>query len=225
MSIKLKGSTDGSVSLQAPADTSPTGTDKTLILPTGVGSAGQVLKNGSTAGTLEFGAVPATAMPTGSILQVKQTHLNTADSQSLSANTKAEISNLSVSITPTTTTSDMLVFVRWNGEPSANNHNITFGLRRDSTDIGQPAAAGSRAVNLQGIAQGFWAQDDASTPDSASYFYLDKDRSASSSAITYKATVRCSTAITLYNQRNVNDADGGSTERLTSTIIVMEVAA
>lgn len=218
MSIKLKGSTDGSVSLQAPADTSPTGTDKTLILPTGVGSAGQVLKNSSTAGTLEFANG-------GKILQVKQTHLNTADSQLLSANTKAEISNLSVSITPTTTTSDMLVFVRWNGEPSANNHNITFGVRRDSTDIGDPATAGSRAVNLQGIAQGFYAADNASTPDSASYFYLDKDRSASSSAITYKATVRCSTAITLYNQRNVIDTDGGSTERLTSTIIVMEVAA
>ena len=43
MSIKLKGSTDGSVTLQAPADTSPTGTDKTLILPTGVG-ANQTLK-------------------------------------------------------------------------------------------------------------------------------------------------------------------------------------
>jgi|TARA_R100000482_G_scaffold13602_1_gene4055 hypothetical protein len=55
MSIKLKGSTDGSVTLQAPADTSPTGTDKTLTLPTGVGSANQVLKNGSTAGTLEYG--------------------------------------------------------------------------------------------------------------------------------------------------------------------------
>ena len=54
MSIKLKGSTDGSVTLQAPADTSPTGTDKTLILPTDVGSANQYLKNGSTAGSLEF---------------------------------------------------------------------------------------------------------------------------------------------------------------------------
>lgn len=54
MSIKLKGSTDGSVTLQAPADTSPTGTDTTLILPTTVGSANQFLKNGSTAGTLEF---------------------------------------------------------------------------------------------------------------------------------------------------------------------------
>ena len=57
MSIKLKGSTDGSVTLQAPADTSPTGTDKTLILPTGVGSANQILRNGSTAGTLEFATI------------------------------------------------------------------------------------------------------------------------------------------------------------------------
>jgi len=43
MSIKLKGSTDGSVTLQAPADTSPTGTDKTFTLPTKDGTAGQVL--------------------------------------------------------------------------------------------------------------------------------------------------------------------------------------
>jgi len=48
MSIKLKGSTDGSVTLQAPADTSPTGTDKTFTLPTADGTSGQVLQtNGS----------------------------------------------------------------------------------------------------------------------------------------------------------------------------------
>ena len=53
MSIKLKGSTDGSVTLQAPADTSPTGTDKTFTLPPQDGSSGQVLQtNGS--GALSF---------------------------------------------------------------------------------------------------------------------------------------------------------------------------
>ena len=53
MTIKLKGSTDGSVSLQAPADTSPTGTDKTFTLPVADGTAGQVLStNGS--GALSF---------------------------------------------------------------------------------------------------------------------------------------------------------------------------
>jgi len=56
MSIKLKGSTDGSVTLQAPADTSPTGTDKTFTLPTQDGTSGQVLEtNGS--GALSFANV------------------------------------------------------------------------------------------------------------------------------------------------------------------------
>ena len=61
MTIKLKGSTDGSVSLQAPADTSPTGTDKTFTLPTADGTDGQVLKtNGS--GALSFASVPLLAI-------------------------------------------------------------------------------------------------------------------------------------------------------------------
>ena len=53
MSIKLKGSTDGSVTLQAPADTSPTGTDKTFTLPTQDGTAQQVLKTDGS-GNLSF---------------------------------------------------------------------------------------------------------------------------------------------------------------------------
>lgn len=58
MSIKLNGSSAGSVSFDAPADTSPTGTDVTLTLPTSAGSAGQYLRNSGTAGTLEFGDLP-----------------------------------------------------------------------------------------------------------------------------------------------------------------------
>ena len=66
MSIKLKGSTDGSVTLQAPADTSPTGTDKTLTLPTTTGSANQFVKNGSSAGSLEYSSMVETS--TGQLL-------------------------------------------------------------------------------------------------------------------------------------------------------------
>ena len=48
MAIKLNGSTSGSVSLDAPADTNPSGTDVTLTLPTSAGSSGQYLQtNGS----------------------------------------------------------------------------------------------------------------------------------------------------------------------------------
>ena len=56
MSIKLKGSSDGSVSLDAPSDTSPSGTDVSFTLPTADGTSGQVLNtNGS--GALSFANV------------------------------------------------------------------------------------------------------------------------------------------------------------------------
>ena len=57
MTIKLKGSTDGSVSFTAPADTSPTGSDITLTLPTTAGSANQFVKNSGTAGELEYSSM------------------------------------------------------------------------------------------------------------------------------------------------------------------------
>jgi len=56
MTLKLNGSTNGSVSIDAPADTSPSGTDVTLTLPTSAGSSGQYLQtNGS--GTLSWQTV------------------------------------------------------------------------------------------------------------------------------------------------------------------------
>jgi len=65
MTLKLNGSTDGSVSLDAPADTSPTGTDITLTLPTTVGSANQFVKNGGTAGELEYSSMVETSTGVG----------------------------------------------------------------------------------------------------------------------------------------------------------------
>ena len=44
MPLRLNGSTDGSVTLQAPADTAPTGTDITLTLPTTDGAANEFLQ-------------------------------------------------------------------------------------------------------------------------------------------------------------------------------------
>ena len=53
MSIKLTGATSGSIEIDVPDAVS--GGDISLTLPNGVGTAGQVLKNSSTAGTFEFG--------------------------------------------------------------------------------------------------------------------------------------------------------------------------
>ncbi len=160
------------------------------------------------------------------IKQVVQTHVITTSSQSISANTRAEITGLSVNITPTTADSDMLVFARWCGEHSdVNNYNTVFGIRRDSTDIGNPATAGSRPLGITTLAQNFYVADANSTPDSANWFFMDESRSSGTSQITYKATIQIAHAGTLYNQRTVGDGDSSDGERLTSSIIVMEVAA
>jgi hypothetical protein len=65
MTLKLNGSTDGSVSIDAPADTSPTGSDITLTLPTTTGSANQFVKNGGTAGELEYSSMVETSTGIG----------------------------------------------------------------------------------------------------------------------------------------------------------------
>lgn len=53
MTLKLNGSSAGSVSIDAPADTSPSGSDISFTLPTADGSTGQVIQtNGS--GALSF---------------------------------------------------------------------------------------------------------------------------------------------------------------------------
>lgn len=56
MTLRLNGSNSGFTEVKAPA----TAGSNTITLPTSNGSANQYLRNGSTAGTLEFGALPDT---------------------------------------------------------------------------------------------------------------------------------------------------------------------
>jgi len=65
MTIKLKGSTDGSVSIQAPADTSPTGNNMTLTLPTTLGSANEFVKMTDGSGTIGYSDMVETSTGIG----------------------------------------------------------------------------------------------------------------------------------------------------------------
>ena len=151
-----------------------------------------------------------------------QTHLTTTSSQSNSANTRTNISGLNATITPSTTSKRIKITVHWNGEHSNNsNHNQVFGIKRDTTDIGNPAADGSRPIGIAMVSMGYSSPDSTSTPDSVMYSYIDSP--ATTSAITYHATYINVNAGTLYNQRSVNDTNTTQFERLTSTIILEEV--
>ena len=151
-----------------------------------------------------------------------QTHLTTTSSQANSANTRTNISGLNATITPSTTSKRIKVTVRWNGEHSYSfNYNQLFGIKRDTTDVGNPAASGSLTLGMAIVAMGYYAADANTTPDSVMYSYIDSP--ATTSATTYHATYINVNAGTLYNQRTVNDTNSVGHERLTSTIILEEI--
>ena len=197
-SIVIAGNTSGAITIAAPAEAGL----NTLTLPASTGTV---------ALTSDIPA-PVTAV---------QTHLTTTSSQSITANTRTNISGLNATITPSTTSKRIKITIRWNGEHSGGvNYNQLFGIKRDTTDIGNPAAAGSRPVGMAIIAVNYLS-DATSTPDSATYTYIDSP--ATTSATTYHATYLNKAAGTLYNQRTVADSDNTSYERLTSNIILEEI--
>ena len=156
-------------------------------------------------------------------LHTVQTHVIVASSQAIAAGTYTNITNLNATITPTSGT-NILITVRWSGEfTRPNTEDTVFGIRRDSTIVGNPAAAGSRIVGIAPIATGYPASEATSTPDSCFYQYLDSP--STGSAIVYHATIRNNNAQTIYNNRTVSDSDTNNFERLTSTITLQEVVA
>lgn len=170
-------------------------------------------------------AVTAAKRGAGGILQVVQNHVISSHSQSFNANTTTDITNLSASITPLSATSDMLVFVMLHGEMNTNPHNTTFGLKRGTTQVGMPAAAGFRTINIAGHGSGYGGTDNASTIDNSSFQYFDTGRSSGTSQITYQVTMRNTTNSTFVLNRTINNTDNPGYERLTSNVTILEVAA
>ena len=138
MAIKLNGSTSGSVALDAPADTSPSGTDVTLTLPTSAGSSGQYLQtNGS--GTLSFAGVSGTILNTW-------TATDTAGRTTTSETFGANSNTASVTLTPASADSQFLIFLTTTMNCNDGNDGWIITLFRDSTNLATTAA--------QGFAQG-----------------------------------------------------------------------
>lgn len=193
MSIVLQGSTSGSITLQEPAVAGSTvlslpATSGTLIT---TGSSGQV--------------IPKAALPTGSVLQVVNVAYTTAASRS--SNVYAD-TGLSASITPTSSSSKILVLVSHNGcRKDSNNTNLQVILLRGSTQISGIDGAG-----------GFTNSTATNDFGGISICYLDSP--ATTSSTTYKTQFRSEgNNATVY----VNNANGsGSTA---STITLMEIAA
>jgi len=172
--------------------------------------------NGSTSGYVELNA-PAVAgsqsltIPYG-ILQVKNAHKT--DSELYTPNTTwTDVADLSVSITPSSSSNNVYITATVNAATNARAH---FRILRGSTPIAVGNAASSRP---QAFASDFQR---ASGPNiiSASISWLDSP--STTSATTYKIQTRMDGPGNLYINMSYDDYDTGSYGRTVSSIIVME---
>lgn len=160
----------------------------------------------------------------GKILQVVSTTLDTRFSQSISANTNTAITNFEVSITPSSTSSKILLTSSWMGEFGNSDaiYSTMWFFYRDSTKLGH-AQTGSRSCGIQTAALSYWVNNASSTPESMYMQYIDSP--STTSAITYKVGLYGDRAHTLWTNGTVTDQDNSSYERGLSSIIAMEIGA
>ena len=168
--------------------------------------------------------VANSTLGTGKILQVVSTTKTDTFTASITAGGEAAITGLSATITPSSTTSKILVFVNVHGaETSGNNARLQVRLYRGATEIGSGATAGNRITAFSanvGNTDAFVHHITA-----LGNHYLDSP--ATTSATTYSLYVvnaRNSTIGYCVN-RPSDDSDSGNTNRTSSTITLVEVAA
>jgi len=160
----------------------------------------------------------------GKIGQVISTFYNTPTSQSVGGSTDTSITGINVSITPSSTSSKILLFARFFGEASASQYwNTMYFFRRGTTKIGSAAAAGNRNVGATTHTINYFTNEQSTTPDPmAPLFHLDSPNTTSE--ITYHLGINVSdSSYTLYINRTVSDTDFHSRERGSSEITAMEV--
>ena len=154
---------------------------------------------------------------TGAVLQIKST-IKT-DTFSMSSSTPADVTGLSVSITPTSASNKIMIFAALSAGNNTNNSVSVYPrLVRDSTVIAIGDTAGSR----RRITSNASFLDNNSNMTTIPFMVLDSP--ATTSATTYKIQVSAQTTNTIYINRTNDDTDSDIYPRAVSTITVMEVA-
>ena len=159
--------------------------------------------------------IASTTATNGTVLQIQST-IKT-DTFSMTSTTFADVTGLSVSITPKSTTSKIFVMAAVSGTGQLAATNFFGRLMRDSTAIAVADAASSRT-------QSTIAARDQDNGSVMPVMFLDSP--ATVSAVTYKIQVRSQgSGSAVYINRTGPDSDSATTARTVSSITVFEVSA
>jgi len=216
MASSISAGTTSATALVHTADT--TGA---LELKTNNGTTALTLstaQNATFAGTLTTAAqgIAKASLPAGAVLQVLST--TKTDTFSTATTTSyVDITGLSVSITPTSATSKILIFFSVSIGPTDV---VSVQLLRNSTAICLGDSGGG-SNRFQATSGGVAVTNGDKVFPTATNFL---DSPATTSAITYKLQMRNWTG-TSYVNRTPNNTDAAYTSSSSSTITVMEIAA
>ena len=216
MSIKLNGSSAGSVSFDAPADTSPTGTDVTLTLPTSAGSAGQYLRNSSTAGTLEFGNLSGV----GKILNA----VTTTNTDEFRNNSTSYGDLFSASITPSSVSSKILIFATLSISKD-NNHTCLARVVKQIGSGGFSPFAGGVGTETNHDDNTWWNVRNT-IYNAAPHTVVYLDSPSTTDTVTYKVQAKSTSASYSYAINHpVQNGNFQYESPVMSTITLLEVGA
>ena len=209
--ISLKHSGGNVVSLNSPTS-APTSADVAFKLPNADGTSGQALVTDAS-GNLSFAG-------TGKILQVVQTVKT--DTFTSTSTSYTDVTGMSVSITPSSSSNKVLVTASFNCSVSVDDRWSIYQLVRDSTPIFIGDTASSRSVGSVAHVQ------ESSTGTGQGVFNLNivfLDSPNTTSATTYKIQGKVQSGATFVINRSDNDTDADYGLRTASSITVQEVAA
>ena len=162
--------------------------------------------------------VPVGGLPSGANGGIIQTVSTTkTDTFSTSSTSFTDIPGLSVTITPSSNSSKILILVHCTGNGNGSTR-VSFRLLRGSTLIGAGDANGSRPRTFGGI----FAPNNDNTTETVSTVHLDSP--ATTSATTYKVQVTQGTGQTVYVNRSDSYSNHQTHNSGTSSITVMEVS-
>ena len=161
-------------------------------------------------------------LPSGSVLQVQRTQFTGTNSVSVSAATDTVISDLTVNITPTSTSSKIMISAGVFHEQTYDAWDSVFFFYRDTTKLAAPQVGSTRASGIAVANNPYYAAENSSTPNWVRYDYFDEP--SSSSQLTYKVGFRGLSAQTFYLNRTLSDSDVNGYERGISYISATEIA-
>jgi len=162
----------------------------------------------------------------GGIIQVQYTQYSSTTSTSCADTTDVSLDHLAVNITPTATSSIIMLEAQLCGEWASMStaYNCTWFFYRDSTKLSHATASNRNVGIFMGTHISISSADANSSPDGVFYSYFDSP--STTSQITYKVGVNASNneTSTWYTNRTGGDTDTKYYERGISLIKAIEIA-